>query len=233
MAIEINKEYSMNDLAQELNISYRTLTRNAVEINGYLRDNYNFTTRKEGKKIYYYFHEQYDDKVEPYKHKTKPREEGSSELLEQYREIVDKEIERNPIFTPSSLAEDLIDRPAEHSVRTGRLYISKVLEENMYVSSPVWAIRQWNIELYRQEWVEAPEDILEEYFALVGNVIGANRELITLERDWRDGNITNYKTYNMTKTILTNQCWNTVRTLWHSMGKPTLKRVAKWEKGAF
>ena len=83
--------------------------------------------------------EQYEEEVPPFKHK-RVIEQIDNILI--YTSIIDKEVERNPLFSANSLANDLFTSgalPLNHSTRTARRYIMSILKSDKYAAlDPVW-----------------------------------------------------------------------------------------------
>lgn len=190
MDIETNKFYTTTEVLNIFGISERTYYRRREEFDEYLELYFDYRAWNDGVRSWYVFIEQYEEEVPPFKHKRKAEKAVDNTIL--YMSIIDKEVERNPLFSANSLANDLFTSgllPSDHSVRTARRYIMTILKSDKYATSdPVWCKKVWNPELSRMEYQPMVEEEVQEYKQLVRSLANLNDD-IELRQKFYDGYI--------------------------------------------
>lgn len=190
MDIKTDKIYTTTDILNIFGLSERTYYRRKAEFQEYLELYFNYQVWGDGYRQYYRFIEQYEEEVPPFKHK-RVIEQIDNILI--YTSIIDKEVERNPLFSANSLANDLFTSgllPSDHSTRTARRYIMTILKSDKYATlDPVWCKKVWNPELSRMEYQPMGEEEVQEYLQLVRSLAKLNED-IELRQKFYDGHIT-------------------------------------------
>lgn len=189
MNIEMNKFYTTADVLNIFGISERTYYRRQLEFNEYLELYFNYRAWNDGVRSWYVFIEQYEEEVPPFKHKRKVDKYDNEAI---YTEIINKEIERNPLFSANSLANDLFTSgmlPLDHSQRTARRYITNILKKEQYATADsVWCKKVLNNEIHRIEYQPMPEDEVKEYKNLLHSLANGKGD-IDLMSDFYEGYI--------------------------------------------
>lgn len=189
--LDFNTIYTTTDVLDIFGISERTYYRRKSEFHEYLDLYFNYQVWGDGYRQYYIFIDAYEEEIPPFRHQRVITKSIDNTVI--YTEIIDKEIERNPFFTASSLALDLYNNavfPLEHSVRTARYYITKILKSNKYSKSkPVWCKKVWNEDLLQAEYIPMTEDEVSNFKEIVSS-LSQIKEDIELTMNFYEGTIT-------------------------------------------